>query len=98
MTNICVPPSQKFSAELLQADPSGAEGAEMLEFKLTSLDPTLDGKADLIRVNQETGKKVMFKFIHCQIPLVSDVHEGIKTGFEKLQEPFYPNVKGFQER
>jgi len=73
-------PLKKFSAELLHADPSGAEGAEMLEFKLTSLDPTLDGKADAIR-----------------IPLVSDVHEGIKTGFEKLQEPFYPNVKGFHE-
>jgi len=67
-------PLKKFSAELLQADPSGAEGAEMLEFKLTSLDDsTSDDPINSVR-----------------IPLFSDVHEGLKGWVERLQEPLYP--------
>jgi len=71
-------PIRKFSAEMLHSE--SAEGANMLEFKLSNI----DGSA--------------FEHSMMGIPLFSDVHDELKSWFEKLQEPFYPDDKVFQRR
>ena len=71
-------PIRKFSAEMLHSE--SAEGANMLEFKLSNI----DGSA--------------FEHSMMGIPLFSDVHDELKSWFEKLQEPFYPDGKVFQRR
>eukprot|EP00092_Neocalanus_flemingeri_P069742 GFUD01085523.1.p1 GENE.GFUD01085523.1~~GFUD01085523.1.p1 ORF type:complete len:945 (+),score=222.25 GFUD01085523.1:241-3075(+) len=63
----------KFSADMLHSE--SAEGAEMLEFKLTQLDGT---------TKEQVGSMI-------RIPLFSDVHDELKSWFEKFQEPFYPS-------
>jgi len=74
-------PIRKFSAELLacQGNRQGAEGAEMLEFKLTQLDSvTSDHKLDAVR-----------------IPLFSDVADEMQSWFQRFQRPFYPSPEIF---
>ena len=69
-------PIRKFSAEMLHSE--SAEGANMLEFKLSNI----DGSA--------------FEHSMMGIPLFSDVHDELKSWFEKFQEPFYPKDKIFK--
>jgi len=70
-------PIKKFSAEMLHSE--SAEGADMLEFKLSQLDGT---------THEEVGSMI-------RIPLFSDVTDELKSWFEKLQEPFYPSPTVF---
>jgi len=71
-------PIKKFSAEMLHSE--SAEGADMLEFKLSNMDGTTPEHLDSIRV-----------------PLFSDVHDELKSWFEKIQEPFYPSEDVFNK-
>jgi len=72
-------PIKKFSAEMLHSE--SAEGADMLEFKLTQLDGT---------THEKVGSMI-------RIPLFSDVHDELKSWFEKFQEPFYPSEAVFNK-
>ena len=73
-----------------------AEGAEMLEFKLSQLDGT---------THEEVGSMIRYfslLAVHSdpqnnlyRIPLFSDVTDELKSWFEKLQEPFYPSKEVF---
>lgn len=70
-------PIKKFSAEMLHSE--SAEGAEMLEFKLSQLDGT---------THEQVGSMI-------RIPLFSDVTDELKSWVEKFQEPFYPSEAVF---
>jgi len=70
-------PIKTFSAEMLHSE--SAEGAEMLEFKLSQFDGT---------THEQGGSMI-------RIPLVSDVTDELKSWFEKFQEPFYPSEEVF---
>ena len=71
----------------------------MLEFKLTQLDGTTHEKVgSMIRSVIDTLNEFVVRRFHIRrIPLFSDVHDELKSWFEKFQEPFYPSEAVFNK-